>query len=375
MPTAFPLTNRTGGLYTQPRQMDGVTGNLPEQLTQQQITDARNWINQQFSESAPDGGWAFNGDFSIQQPGFNDGGRYVLGAAQAMGYDNNALAQILGGSYTPDEISQYAQGVATPAGVNRASVQFAMDNGLITPEEYRRFITLDVPNNIDNQGGATAWTGGVNGGLTVMDGFGPDPAANDVPGGNIGGGPRQERMAQGQGGNPYLQGVFDNISRQYTNTLNEQWLPAIRDNSIASGGLGGARAGVAQGLAIGRAGEGLAGALSNAGMGAWENQQNRDLTRYGIDTNASLTNQGQWMGYQNAQDSLNLQGIGLGAQLMGAGQTMPWYGYNQFGGLLGNAAGNNNSVTGNQSGGGGWGGALWGGLSGLGAAGQMGWFR
>lgn len=53
--------------------------------------------------------------------------------------------------------------------------------------------------------------------------------------------------------NPYLQSAIQAAIRPVTNNLNEQILPGVRADAMASGGYGGTRAGIAEGLAMAKA--------------------------------------------------------------------------------------------------------------------------
>ena len=96
----------------------------------------------------------------------------------------------------------------------------------------------------------------------------------------------------GSQGNPYLDAMAGNITRQYTQNLNENILPGVRYGAMAAGGFGGSRQGIAEGKAIEGSNEGLASALANLYGQSYESQQNRDLQRYGIDTNAATARYG-----------------------------------------------------------------------------------
>lgn len=95
-----------------------------------------------------------------------------------------------------------------------------------------------------------------------------------------------------QQGNPYLDAMAGNITRQYTQNLNENILPGVRYGAEAAGGFGGSRQGIAEGKAIAGSNEGLAGALANLYGQSYESQQERDLRRYGIDTQAATARYG-----------------------------------------------------------------------------------
>lgn len=118
--------------------------------------------------------------------------------------------------------------------------------------------------------------------------------------------------------NPYLSQMADDIGRRSNMALG-QGLQSIRSDAIGVGGLGGSRQGVAEGAAISNTTDSLQGNLSNLFGTDWNNSQNRNLQKYGIDTNASLTNQGQMQNFYTANRGQDLQQLGLGAQLFGQG--------------------------------------------------------
>lgn len=336
---------------------------------------AQNYINQQYNGSRDASGtyqqgtpWDFtSGDFSqwLTGPG-KEYQQDILGLGNAAGWSPADLESVLGVGQR--SISAY-QDSLTPSQINAGTISGASDLGWLTPDELKSF--LSSPGNTI---AGTSWQGGADGGLVYSG-----PAATDTTGATDSGdfttADRHSGAASGYNfsGNPYLDSVAGAIGNQFTNVLQDQWLPQIRDQSVAAGGLGGSRAGVAQGLAIDRAGQGLSSALSNLYGGAYENQAGRDLQRYGIDTNADLQQQsinnsfqlgqrGLDLGFQNSDYNmfntnrqLDLSQLGLGAQLYGNGMNgmwspisnatnafSPWSGFgtstsnsNQGGGLLG----------------------------------------
>lgn len=167
--------------------------------------------------------------------------------------------------------------------------------------------------------------------------------------------------------NPYLQGQANAITSTVTDNLKNNILPSINQGALAAGGFGGSRHGVMQGLAIGQTNLGLGNALTNLYGNAYENDQNRDLTRYQFDTNTdrqsamdnfqrqlasaqfgqqAMNNQMNWqnmaLGWANQQQQTPLNnltqlgnlGIGLGG--MGGTSAIPYQG-NPWLGALGGA--------------------------------------
>ncbi len=98
--------------------------------------------------------------------------------------------------------------------------------------------------------------------------------------------------------NPYLQQQADAMTANMTRNLNENVMPGIRSEALASGQYGGSRQGIAEGLAASRLNQDLAPALTNMFGGAFENAQNR---MYGTAT--GLNDQA----LQNATNNSNMQ--------------------------------------------------------------------
>lgn len=91
--------------------------------------------------------------------------------------------------------------------------------------------------------------------------------------------------------NPYLQGMADDISRR-SNLGLQQGLQGIRSNSVMGGGLGGSRQGVAEGAAISNTTDSLQGNLANMYNTDYQAGQNRDVQRYGIDSQSASAKYG-----------------------------------------------------------------------------------
>lgn len=75
--------------------------------------------------------------------------------------------------------------------------------------------------------------------------------------------------------NPYLQQQAAAMTANLTRNLNENVMPGLRSEALASGQYGGSRQGIAEGLAASRLNQDLAPALTNMFGGAFENAQNR----------------------------------------------------------------------------------------------------
>jgi hypothetical protein len=93
---------------------------------------------------------------------------------------------------------------------------------------------------------------------------------------------------QGYEKNPYLDQMAAGITQQATRNLNEQVLPGVRSQAVASGGFGGSRQGIAEGLAMGRTSDAITNSLSNLYGTDYNNQMNRNMQKYGIDQQTGL---------------------------------------------------------------------------------------
>jgi hypothetical protein len=112
--------------------------------------------------------------------------------------------------------------------------------------------------------------------------------------------------------NPYLPGAMDDLGRR-TNDLLGQSFNSIRGNAVASGGMGGSRQGVAEGIAMKGAADSLQGQGANLYLQAYNADQGRALQQYQGDQ--------QFWGNQRGQDFTQ---TGLGADLLGKGLQTQW---------------------------------------------------
>lgn len=130
------------------------------------------------------------------------------------------------------------------------------------------------------QGGAQQTAAGVGGALAAGQ------AANQ-PGLNF--------LTSGQvfGANPYLQAATEAAIRPYIQNFQQQVLPSIASQGVASGGFGGTRQGIAEGLA------------------------GQELARQAGDITTNMANQGYAQGLNAFQQGLGLQQQQTGQQVQG----------------------------------------------------------
>lgn len=272
-------------------------------LTPQQLAEAQDWIQSNgYGSFSPSGGFTLNGGTG-EMAGWG-----ILGAAQSMGYGADDVSAITRGAFTPDQIGsfqkQYQPQIDTYQSVFEADRGRAMQP--------------------------------------------PAPAApmasnqfNTPP-----------TLGSGGGRNPYLTGIADDITRRSQQALGRSF-NMMDSSAIGTGGYGGSRQGVAQGIATANANDALTGNLASLFSTDFNNQQNRDLQKYGIDTNAFLTNKGQDQSFYTSQRGQDLAQIGLGSQLESQALQNQWYPISQFANIVGNLSGQNTSTTNSTQTGGG----------------------
>ncbi len=178
------------------------------------------------------------------------------------------------------------------------------------------------------------------------------------------------QFASGQGGpgvgntggmpaNPYLPQIAGDITRRTTDMMN-QGIRTARGAGIMAGGFGGSAQGIMEGKAIAGAADNLAGQLGNLYGGAWNQDQSRDLQRYGMD-----------QGFYTSQRGQDLQQAGLGASMLQQGLAAPWTPLQNASGVYSGYTGLGTTTT--PGTGGGWQGALGGLLGGAQLARNFSW--
>lgn len=273
-------------------------------LTPQQLAQAQDWITQSgYGSFAPGGG------FSLGSGGDN-AAFGILGAAQSMGYDPADVSQITGGAFNPAQVSDFWMQNAPQ--VDAYQSVFEADKSRAPQAPMAAASPYSTPPTMGGGGG---------------------------------------------GQNPYLSGIADDIARRSQQALGRSF-NMMDSGAIGTGNYGGSRQGVAQGLATAGANDALTGNLANLYGTDYTNQQNRDLQKYGIDTNAFLTNQGQQQGFYTSQRGQDLAQLGLQNQTDTQNLQNSWYPITQYANIIGNLSGQNTSTTNSTQQGGGALGAL-----------------
>lgn len=282
-------------------------------------------------------------------PGY--GGTSTTPAASGSPYDSqiNALYASIG--KTPDMIDQQGRDYWTQqlqAGndisgqfKNSAASTYAnMLNGQTSPYQSQNIAGY---NSLTGSPGATGGTG--------------TPSTGGTTSTSTSGAPSLNAYTQ----SPYLKDVANGITTQFNNQLTRNALPAIRSGAIATGGYGGQRDAIAQGLAVGDSQNGLASALAGLYNNDYQQQMGRNLSQYGLDQNYALGglnsarnyalgNQGQMLNYDTNQRQLDQSGARLGADIYNLGVTGQWGPINNMTGAINPYTGNGSTTT-NQGGG------------------------
>jgi hypothetical protein len=181
------------------------------------------------------------------------------------------------------------------------------------------------------------------------------------------GGPRTPQdMGSGYGvpgssQNPYVGGMANDIANR-TGNLIDQKLLQVQGNSVATGGLGGSRQGVAQGGAIAEGADYLSGNLSKMYGGLYEGQMDRNLQQYQGDQQFATQQRGQ-----------DLMGVGVGSGLINQGLNTQWQPLQNAANIYSQFAGNGTTTNSSNSGGG-WQGILGGLMAGGSFAKNQGWW-
>jgi hypothetical protein len=341
------------------------------------VANAQNYIDTQWSDPL------------MQLPGNVDQRNWgILGATQGMGLTDDQQARAMG--WTPEQVTgyeqQYAPQISAYQGIYGADVANpapymqpvqptatglpasnlpAMPN-LAAPTPA----TATMQNPAYGAGGAVY--AGPNAG-TPANGGGYNPMINDLSqhGGAgaspyaLGGPAAQGMFGQQFGGyqaSPWLSATADEIGRRTQQGLGQAF-NSIRSNSIRNGTLGGSRQGVAEGIATRGAMDSLQGQLAGLYGSDWTNAQNRYLTGRGQDISNYNTNR-----------SLDMQQLGLGANIYDMGVRGGWQPLQTANGIFNTTAGNNVTQTSGGTQGGGWQGLLGGAMGAGQYARNMGWW-
>lgn len=124
--------------------------------------------------------------------------------------------------------------------------------------------------------------------------------------------------------NPYLGQMANSITNQVQQNLSRNIMPGISSGAMSTGGYGGSRQGVVEANALNDVNQGLSNSLANLYGNDWTNAQNRNLQQQSLDNsynlglgNLGLNAQVANNNFYTAQRGQDLQGYGLGAQLIG----------------------------------------------------------
>lgn len=374
------------------------------------VANAQNYIDTQWSGDGSIPGWgsAFTpaGTFDAGNTQRNYG---VLGALEGMGLTRDQQARVTG--LDAGAIDSFAQQYAPQVGIYKDIYQ----SDLANPAPYMQPIqptTTGLPGLPGPQAAPAA---------SVQPSKGPPQAflpglrgAPFPPTGGYQTSPGQAggyAMPDGSGdqgmfgsmyggyqASPWLSATADEIGRRTQQALGQAF-NGIRSNAVGVGGLGGSRQGVAESQATSNAIDSLQGNLANMFAQDWTGAQNRGLQARGQDQNftvgigglanqragmnmnydlglgqQALTERGQDMGFYNANRDMDLQQLGLGANIFDMGVRGGWAPLTTAGGLFNQTAKENyTNTTGSTQGGGATGllGGLWGGAK---FGKDMGWF-
>lgn len=205
-----------------------------------------------------------------------------------------------------------------------------------------------------------------------------------------------QKMLSGQPDNPYLQQQIDAMSQNMARNVNENVMPGLRSEALASGQYGGSRQGIAEGLAMSRMNQDLAPAITNLLGGSYENAQNRmfgtasqlndqafqnanqfnnqsfqnanlnadrNMNTQQFNANLGLSNNAQEMEKQNQRLGARQSGLDMLNQGMGMQDTqfqnyiqnqllpnqLSWNNLNQYGNVAVTGAGLGNQSSGKQT--------------------------
>lgn len=178
--------------------------------------------------------------------------------------------------------------------------------------------------------------------------------------------------------NPAIRGMTQGI-RTRTDDLLGDWMNQIQGNAVSSNTLGGSRQGLAQGTALAKGMDYYSSNMANMMGGLYENQANRNMQRYGVDTNSynanrsmDLQGRGQMMDLYQGQRGQDLAQYGVGSGLVTQGLQTQWLPQMNAADIYGKFS-DFGSGTSSSSQGGGWMGGLGGVMGGLQFAQNMGW--
>lgn len=137
--------------------------------------------------------------------------------------------------------------------------------------------------------------------------------------------------------NPYLQSYTQAATRPLTQNLTENVLPSIGANALASGGYGGSRQGIAEGLATARTQQQIGDVSTNIAMNAYEAERGRQLQAIDLAKGAmGLSMLEPDIQYAiGAQQQASNQGLlDEALRLYEMGITQPWMALQNYSGIV-----------------------------------------
>lgn len=147
------------------------------------------------------------------------------------------------------------------------------------------------------------------------------------------------------GSNPYLADMGKNIMAQMTDNFTRNQLPALRSGAVAAGGFGGSRQGVVEANGLRDLNLGIGQNLTNLYGTDWTNQQNRDLSYAGLDSQNAQFGANYGLNVLNAQNNWANQGVNATTQM----QNTPTQYQTMFGNQQNNIAGQGGTNTSTQN--------------------------
>lgn len=136
-----------------------------------------------------------------------------------------------------------------------------------------------------------------------------------------------------QQGNPYLDQMAEAIRQKSMQNYDRNIAPGLRSNAVMTGGYGGSRQGIAEGIALGDTQQGITNALANLYGGAYETNQNRGLQQNQFQQSLNEQQRQYNIGQNNWQNQFNQNSLLQGANLSQQEAMLPYQQLNQLLGI------------------------------------------